>query len=609
MSERRWILPLLTVLVALLLPKPAHAWIETTMESDDVRVELDAAGMATVGHEVTLRIRGPQALKQLDIAGIDGDATQVGDANATPMTKDEAGAPVPVTFAMMPDGTLRLGFDEGRGIAKGTFVVRFRYHTDLAKRGMLERDGAMVRVRFLGAKWASGVDSAKATFVFPSAPTEPKPASDRPIDGAEGDLALSGAGAFLSTVKRNPTTDELELVRAHVARGEQVAWTARVDPKAFAGISDPRIKPPPAAAVQSIVRDEPRERPVFLSVSLGVAILFTALMGLKTREVALACERAGVTPRPVIPMPPAVRIVIAGPLVALGVLLQLFLDVPLWGTCALVFAMAVMAHATPKARAVARGPGRWLPLADDDAFPVVPRVTGGYLDASTRAGKITLVATALVLAGVVALTARVSPFHATLAGLDGLVLTALFATGRQGELPGAAATRHARDLQKLALRLRKDAPSLRTVALGRFANGEPDADELRLLVMPRLPVRGLTAIEVGMALSNGPGGAVACPEVLVRVTEESAAAEHLESLVLGASWVKGRKPGERVMVVTPRWPTLRMTASLVRRLAFVLAEARASQTSAARSAGKPLSARKPSTTSSPAKPMEAAWSA
>ena len=59
-------------------------------------------------------------------------------------------------------------------------------------------------------------------------------------------------GFFVSRVKRSADRDEVELIRPHVARGEAVAWTTRIDPRALGEVNDPRLRalpPPPVVEV------------------------------------------------------------------------------------------------------------------------------------------------------------------------------------------------------------------------------------------------------------------------------------------------------------------------------------------------------------------------
>ncbi len=544
-------LPLFALLVA--WPRRAHAWIEATVLSDDVTLTLDRAGAATVDHELSVRVRGGP-LRAMTIPSVDSDAAPDGDASIAQTAKEGKGDPAaspPQTAAvsLTQDGNLRL--DIAGGLARGTYKIKLRYRTNLLATGALERDGSMVRLRWLGPKWANGLDGAKVVLWVPTAPQEPRATGDR----RDGDLdqrgvAVSGAGAFLSNVRRFPDHDELELVRSHVSRGEQVAWTAKLDPRALGAVADPKVMPPPSVNVAAVVRESRLERQVFLAVGLGVAVLVTALTAMKGREVEALAVARGAVARPLVPLSVPLRAALAGPVFAAGIALELFVHPPVWGAGVLVVAMALMAHRAPHARPVARGPGRWLPLSDEEGFR---RSRGGaraFFDIGTWTGKLMLLVVAAAVAGAAYATSRVSSYHASIAALDGLALVVLFATGRAAELPPEL---DGRWLAKLAkpLRARGD---LKVSALGRFVEGATEPDELRLVLAPKQPLRGLVSVEVGRAFTAGLGGAIASPQILARVTVDTPAEASLSSRAPEGRWTRGRREAERVLILEPSLP-------------------------------------------------------
>lgn len=544
-------LPLLSLLVA--WPRHAHAWIEATVLSDDVTLTLDRAGAATVDHEISLRVRGGP-LRAMTIAGVDTDAAPEGDASIALTAKDGKNDPGSSaqtgSLVVTQDGNLRL--EVAGGLSRGTYKIKFRYRTNLLATGALERDGSMVRLRWLGPKWANGLDGAKLVLSTPAAPQEPRATGDRrdgDLDPSSG-VAVSGAGAFLSNVRRFPDHDELELMRSHVSRGEQVAWTAKLDPRALAAVSDPKVLPPPSVNVAAVVKESRLERQVFLAVGLGLAVLVTALTAIKGREVEACAARHGAVARPLVPLSVPLRAAIAGPVFAAGVALQLFVHPPVWGALVLVLAMALMAHRAPHARPVARGPGRWLPLSDDEGFRGPPGGARAFFDVGTWTGKLMLAVVCAAVAGAAYATSRVSSYHASLAALDGLALVVLFATGRAAELPPEV---DGRWLSKLARRLRARG-DLKVSAFGRFAHGAAEADELRLAIAPKRPLRGVVSVEIGRAFTAGLGGAIASPQVLARVGEGTPAESALAAMAPAGRWSRGRREGERVLLIEPALP-------------------------------------------------------
>jgi hypothetical protein len=120
--------------------------------------------------------------------------------------------------------------------------------------------------------------------------------------------------------------------------------------------------------------------------------------------------------------------------------------------------------------------------------------------------------------------------------------------------------------------------------------------------VPRRPLQGLLAVEVGVDTHAGVLGQLCLPFVIVRLLEGS---KSEAALPKGLFWSRGRTPDERVSVLRPRLPTSRVTRDLARDLARRLTappEGPPSQgaSSAARSGGRADSTRKPATKASPA---------
>lgn len=550
----------LALLAVWLAPARAQAWVETHVLADDVRIDVERSGMATVDHAITMRVQGGP-LRSFDVVGADRDAAPLSDSSVVSAQPDgPVPSPIPLLVALRPDGALRVSIDHPRGLYRGTFLFHVRYRTNLLGTGALDRDGAMVRLTWVGASFSDGIDAARCTIALPSAPTAPRGVGDRLGEGdEEGDPGASEAGAFLTTVRRLTDHDEIELVRPHVARAERVAWSVRVDPRALGEVNDPRLRPPPAAAPNAAASER---KLGWGSIAGALLVAFSLLVALKARQVTRHAAAMQVRPRPLLPIGTTLRALLAGPALAGGALVQVTLDDPIWGTLLVLVAMALTTYLAPRWRARPRGPGRWLPIGDADAFGKVREPSGSWLDVGTRTGRRIAAVTVVLVAGAAFAAAHfASPYHAYLVAFDALALVPVFATGRLAQLPPNAAVAPAPVLRRVAKRLRKQA-FLRAIAWARLPQGSDTFDELRLLVSPRIPRRGFGAIEVGVAFARGTGGRIALPQVLVRVVDASPCHEALSELLGSARWVRGRKPDERVAIVTPRLPTVAMTASL-----------------------------------------------
>lgn len=590
MSHRlsAWILAL-TIACVTLVARPALAWIETTVLADEVHVEVDKSGQAKVEHRMTLRIRGA-TMRGLTLSGTPAGAQPTPSVTATALDKDgKEGDSQSLSLTTTPDGALRL---ESPGLPRGTYALKLEYTLNLE--ALMQPAGGMVLLRFPSLRYPNGVDSLKVVFGFPSAPEAPRVAADGP-EGMRAEspaaAAMAEAAGFLSTLRRSLGRDELEITKPHVSRNDPIFFLVKVDPRALGAVENPSVVPPPAATVTRVVQESRADRQVFLLVGLGIAILMAALTAMKAKTVEERAAAHGAKARPWVPLPATARAIAAGLVFAAGVALELFVHPPWLGALVVAVSMLLMAHRAPLTKPVARGPGRWLAVSAGEAFDAKCEVPGSVLDASSWRGRLGLLL-ALLAVGLATYGAwTVSPYHAPLAALDGLVVVALFLTGRETELPKAVEARAKRMLAKVHRTLARE-PRLRAVPWARFENGSTSSDEVRVLVTPRRPLKGLLAIEVGVVLASGSGGFVTCPAVLVRVSEDTDAAEMLARRFGEARLVRGRKPGERVLSLEPRDASVATTLAVVRALCRELEErpTSAAKRPARRVVGRPVAA-------------------
>ena len=538
---------------------PAGAWVETRLVTDEVRVEIDRSASAMIDHRITMRVHGGP-LKSFDLASADKEVAPLESTVAMAGAEGSLGATVPLEVVPRAAGGLRVNILAPRGLSRGVFVFHVRYRRALSAGDDIRRDGAMLRVRWTGPSWPEGRDNVGCTFVLPAAPTEPRAPGAPRADHA--DAVDPNEGVFIAETKRAADHDEIFLVRPHVARAEAVTWTVYVDPRALGDVSDPGLRPAPPSAPRAQLA--PEKRAAYLGAAACLLFGFSLLVGIKARQVGRHARGIAV-PRPLVPLPTGLRVLLAGPALAGGVAMQLRLEDPRWGTGLVLTAFALAAYRRPVLRRAPRGPGQWLLLADAEAFSPPRPVGGAWLDAGTRAGRAVFV---VALAGAAALTyvvSRTSAYHAYIVVFDAAVLVALFGTGRIADLaphpvsgPGARLGRVARDLRARA--------GVRAVAWARLPEGGDAFDELRLLCAPKVPLRGFVGVEVGLVAASGLGGFYYEPEILVRVIDTSPCHEAFRKLRPGARWLRGRRAEERVMSLAPRLPTLAMTSALALRL-------------------------------------------
>jgi hypothetical protein len=591
-------------ILALLLAsaRPAYAWIENHVGADEVRLELGASGKALVEHRITLRTTGSERLRELVLRGVDPDAMPAGNSyvvpesdalsssleSATPLklevrhpARHGRGSPGPGADGAEAPPPIELvaRVDAETGLKRGTFVFVLRYTTDLRARGLLRRQGPLVEIAWSGLVWEDGLDNARTTFVVPAAPTPPRAVDETP-DGADERAAGKAApddgdestapGHYLSEVRRGTESDEIELMRSYVPRGTALPWVVRVDQRALEPLSEPEaVAPPPAPA--PVLGSTPPPRQLLLAAAAGLWLLYTLLVAFKALEVKRHAREARATVRPAFPLPLVLRAPAAGLALAGGVALQLVLDRPLLGAAAVVLATVLAAHgaARPDPRAAKRGPGRWLTVSEVEALALPPRPRGALLDVSTRAGQCLLLLLGLAVGAGAAMLWPRAPHQAVLIALDVVALLGVFGTGRLTALPPDLSIEPIRFLRKLVGRMRraKGAVGLRIAPRIRIPAGALDPDELRLLVVPRMPLRGFAGIEVALSYALGLGARVGMPEVLLRVIGDSPCEEAIRSLAALGRVTPGRRADERVLTLAPRLPSVRMTAEIVLALA------------------------------------------
>lgn len=554
-------------------------WQEWHQTGNDLIATFAKDGRVHVEHHVRYRVVAGQ-LHAFDLPSIDLEASVapevsvVGEDGAH-LAAHAEGISAKVAKDVARDGVIdastqvvRVSVDDPKGLKRGTYAFVVAYDVDGWKTRHLVKDGALVRASFTLPPSLEGRDAARAVFRLPSGPTEPRVLLG---DGAEAE------DTTLVTLRRAPAQDELELVRAHVSRGETLTWGVRADAKAF-GVrgNDAREATTPRA-----VAPRDRRRGAALTVlALVAGLALGALFGRKQRGFRHEVARAGLTPRPLLPLPPSVR----PPLFALsfagGLSIAVLLS-PLAGTAALLVAMLLAVELRPRKVALrVRGPGEWRPLdeqGDRGERAATLARSSSWLDATSGRGLAVFAAIFALAAGLGALGETLYPGLRVLAPLASLSLAPLFFSGVVGQLPSGSVARGVALLAPLARRLaaRKD---LRARLYGRVPTGAERCDEARLRALPRRAMPGVRGLEVGVVESKTLTGFLPAAEVLVRVFDGSPAHMALEGAseaALGArTAVPGRSTDEKVLRFAPEGTAPREVEGLLAKLTAALTDRR-----------------------------------
>lgn len=525
----------------------AKGWQEMHQTSDDVRVTVESDGTALVHHHMRYQVRAGK-FSSIELAGVVEGAEPLPEATVVSEKTGEVEAHLEADPKV--ERALKIVIDDPKGLRRGTYLVDARYRVNLVTAKQLTRDGAMWRLNWVTPPDPDGHDSVRVVFDLPTAVTEPRLVAQ----GAEG--TEPAVDTTMATLRRGAERDELELVRAHVAKGEAVSWSVRVGPRALAKLSgvDPADAQAPAASPSAVDRPPPNRAPFALAACALVmlAVLVARLSRKKAEVVSRVAGKLGYAPRPLLAVASVKALSHEGLARHAGVgvasalaLTALVLGWTTTGALLLAAVVGLTTYRAPLAVHRPRGPGRWLPVKDD--LLSAPRASwdGAWLDASTWRGRASLVA--LLSSGAAAaalLFSRASTAGAALA-LLALALTPLFTTGTRRALP-LTARALAAELAPLAPRLR--AAGLTVRAVGRQPTVEEGAhaeiDELRLRVTPKNPRPGLGSVELA---ASSPG----VVEVLVRVRDGSPAAARLARIAPGQPVVCGRVPEEKVAVLVP----------------------------------------------------------
>lgn len=581
----KWPVGVLFALVSL-FSQPAQAWVETAVRSHEARVEVERDGTAVVRHELVLRIRGGP-MKSLEIGGVGTIGDPLPDAVVRRAIEGSSSA-WPLTVSSLEDGSLRLGIGAQRGIRGGSYLFAFAYEIDLKSLQRIAPVSDGIELTFIGPRLTSGVDSAKVTFVVPRGSRAPR----------LGEQDDTGANVLLGEVRRGAQSDEVELVRAHLATGEPAIWRVVVAPDALASSAMPRSAEDeesatlPAVGVNTsglLDRDASRR---YLPVVGLLALVFGLLVLLKARMVKRAAQLSDARIKPLVPGPAALRGLIVAAAVAGGAYLTLRQEP--WGAVgALCVACIVSTYLLPVRIVRPRGPGHWEPV-ELPSRPSGADLPGAIFETRSGAGfALFSVLTFAIMGAAYRILPQSNYFALMILALQ-LLLVPLFWTGRRGDFPQDPVEQARPWLSFLQRAIEQRVAKLEL--WGRRAGLAADGvgtvseaarcDETRIRILLDAAPSGLRALEVSL---DEAAGASVFPCVVIRALEDSRV---VRALPTDIPWQRGRAAEERVAILRPTAPTKTQLLRLLRTLLANLRAAAQSSSSVARSSGSGASATK-----------------
>lgn len=577
--------------------RPAFARSEQRIESSTTTIELQPEASASVRHELLLAVRGAP-FTQLTLRGVDADAEPLPDASVTRLSGGQAmGAPEPL-LVKARSGQLDLSVRAPRGLRGNTFLVRVGYRTRLAGAVRHLPDGQRSQLGWVGPSFDDGVDAV--TLILRAS------AAALPPELAPEESGGPSYGVVMTTLRRSREHDELELVRAHVARDEAIRWNVRLDRSIVSAEGASRPTGAEAIGVPALEPPSPSGRAATdAGRSFGLAAagaVFALLVWLKSRAVEKAAALRACTPRPWIGCAAPWRALLGGGALSAAGALSIASQPALLAALALLLAMACAAQHGPRSEPLTlRGPGEWQPLEPNAlGSKPVAILPGAWLDAGRTRGFSLMLAT---LGGIGALAARVfstSPYTGACLLLGACVLLPLFCTGRAGELPPDSLAHARAFLGDVARRLARDA-TLVVKPIGRVAAADGELDELRLSIASVKPVPGLLGLELGLELREQLAGHSLRPALVLRAAEGS---ECQRKLPRGITWMRGRNSDERASLIRPKLASAAATVALIQELSALLlsppSPAAPEPKNAAKSSGSGLSTANAGTRSSPA---------
>src|SRR5579859_4383605 len=193
----------------------ASGWQEAHQTAGDVEIHLDPDGMASLHETVRWHVvRGP--VHWIDLGNV--EPTAVIDP-VVPISAED-GRSLIAHLDRRDDHALRVTVEDPKALMRGDFTFDVRWRVDWVKSGAIARDGAAWRLSWSSPFPSDGLDLVRTTLALPAA--REAPVVILADNGAIDDSAIS-------SLRREPERDVLQIVRPHLGRGESVAWTVRID--------------------------------------------------------------------------------------------------------------------------------------------------------------------------------------------------------------------------------------------------------------------------------------------------------------------------------------------------------------------------------------------
>lgn len=548
------------------------------MVSSTTSLELAADGTALVRQVLSVEVRSG-AFHGLTLQSLDLDAQPLSGATVTRLAGPGTTThPVPVQLTI-DAGRIELALPPRKGLRGRTFLLEFGYRTGLLGRGSIQDlpDGR-AQLTWTGPRLDEGVDSVTLLLRLPAARLAPE-AGDPSSDDAQA--TPGNFGVVMSTLRRSEQSDELEIVRTHVARNEAPRWRVRFDRSvldattpapATATVASSSV--PPGVA-QEIAWPAPSAAPRRSRSWLGglwislAGLAYGLLVAYKASLATRAAVQRGCLARGWVPGRASYRAAAAGLALATAAGVVLWLDIPWLAGAALVLAVSLAGLRPPQQKATLRGPGHWDTLANTalEPRPSSP-LPGAWLDLGRRRGALLLLSALAAITWAASALFETSPYFGACLLLGSTALLPLFCTGRAAELPLPAPDGSRRFLRDVRRELSEDA-ELVVHPLGRIAAANGELDELRLRISPAQGLPGLIAMELGMELQRGLGGYERQPVVVIRAADGSPCQRALPRQL---TWTRGRSSEERAALIRPTLPNVAVTVALIRELLLAMRE-------------------------------------